>query len=148
MPGTVGVPIITKVNRVSVVVFKKNSTSCLLRALEELDVISLSSSCADISISSPAQESETSLLDFPLIQPNAFASEGEPGPMPIPQHTDAVDFAYPFAPSNEILTRERILHCYPTNEVLKPVLGIEKWCEQLCLTECPPTLCVCVKIPV
>lgn len=42
--------------------------------------------------------------------------------------------------------RKKVLHCFTTNEVLKPIVGIEKWCQQICSTECPPTLCVCVEI--
>ena len=40
--------------------------------------------------------------------------------------------------------RKQIIRCYPTNEALKPLIGIEKWCSQLCTTHCPPTLCACV----
>ena len=40
--------------------------------------------------------------------------------------------------------RKHIIRCYPTNEALKPLIGIEKWCSQLCATLCPPALCACV----
>lgn len=40
----------------------------------------------------------------------------------------------------------RVLRCYPTNESLKPLVGIENWCLQLCTIHCPPSLCVCVYI--
>ena len=53
---------------------------------------------------------------------------------------------YPYGTMNEIEQDEKLLHCYPTNEVLKPLVGIEKWCRQLCRHECPPSLCVCVNI--
>lgn len=46
----------------------------------------------------------------------------------------------------EFKKTNKILRCYPTNEVLKPLLGIENWCLQLCADYCPPTLCACVHI--
>ncbi|UJR26593.1 hypothetical protein I4U23_007913 [Adineta vaga] len=42
---------------------------------------------------------------------------------------------------NGINQMKKSVHCYPTNEVLKPLLGIENWCLQLCIRDCPPTLC-------
>jgi hypothetical protein len=55
-----------------------------------------------------------------------------------------------FNPSEEIINKlnkpNKTLRCYPTNEALKPLVGIENWCLQLCAVNCPPTLCICVKI--
>lgn len=60
------------------------------------------------------------------------------------------NFIYPFQPLNKLIEQinksPKTLHCYPTNEALKPLLGIENWCLQLCEISCPPTLCICVKI--
>ncbi len=64
--------------------------------------------------------------------------------------TMPMNFIYPFHPSEELINKlnknNEILRCYPTNEALKPLIGIENWCLQLCAINCPPTLCICVKI--
>ncbi|CAF4572679.1 unnamed protein product [Rotaria socialis] len=58
-------------------------------------------------------------------------------------------FIFPFSPLKELIDQidanNKTLRCYPTNEALKPLVGIENWCLQLCAINCPPTLCVCVK---
>lgn len=57
---------------------------------------------------------------------------------------------YPFQASNKLIDQadktSKTVRCYPTNEALKPLLGIEHWCLQLCAINCPPALCICVKI--
>jgi hypothetical protein len=61
-----------------------------------------------------------------------------------------MDFIYPFHPteefSDQLNKNNKTLHCYPTHEVLKPLVGIENWCLQLCVVHCPPALCACVHI--
>lgn len=47
----------------------------------------------------------------------------------------------------ELINKNRsIIRCYPTNEALKPLAGIETWCLNLCAIQCPPTLCACEKV--
>ncbi|CAF3871404.1 unnamed protein product, partial [Rotaria sp. Silwood1] len=57
---------------------------------------------------------------------------------------------FPLHPSKEYLNQinknNKTRRCYPTNEVLKPIVGIEHWCLHLCAVHCPPTLCACVQI--
>ena len=64
--------------------------------------------------------------------------------------TEIMDLIYPFRPSGEFLEQlnhnNKTLRCYPTHEVLKPLIGIENWCLQLCVVHCPPALCACVHI--
>lgn len=55
-------------------------------------------------------------------------------------------FIYSFPQGNEMTKSNKTHRCYPTNEVLKPLVGIEHWCLKLCRVHCPPTLCACVPI--
>ncbi len=61
-----------------------------------------------------------------------------------------MNFIFPFASPEESIDQfnknNKTHRCYPTNEVLKPLIGIENWCLQLCAVHCPPTLCACVHI--
>lgn len=115
------------------------------------------SSCADISIS-PEDESNA-LLPTSTITDNEFNHFPLNPSVVLPADDELVPVAATTTPAAEthllfaydsmektLQTTKKILHCYPTNEVLKPLVGIEKWCSQLCVTECPPSLCVCVKI--
>ncbi|CAF1286058.1 unnamed protein product [Adineta steineri] len=112
--------------------------------------------CADISITSkeisyslPHQTTITQkpLLSFPFNNPVVLTS---PVVSARTTTTELMKFIFPFRPTEELINQldrnKKTLHCYPTNEALKPLLGIENWCLQLCTMNCPPTLCVCVKI--
>jgi hypothetical protein len=132
----------------------------------------LNFSCADISIASkdndlilplPTTTTTTQgpLFLFSFMDPDVFPSEVEQFPIftypsttttestTIPT-TTAMSFIFPFQPSeeliNELSKNSKTFRCYPTNEVLKPLIGIENWCLQLCAVHCPPTLCACVHI--
>jgi hypothetical protein len=123
-------------------------------------------SCADISITSkvnnvflsyPTKTTQNPLLLlFPFNNPVVYSRKMIPSSMFIystitqPTTTISTNFIYPFPPSNELIDQlnknNKTLRCYPTNEALKPLIGIENWCLQLCAIHCPPTLCICVKI--
>jgi hypothetical protein len=64
--------------------------------------------------------------------------------------TTSMNLNIPFDPSKEFFNSlnksTKTLRCYPTNEALKPLIGIENWCLQLCAINCSPTLCICVQI--
>jgi hypothetical protein len=167
--GITGVQMVIQGNPVLVVVIKKNftSNSYLSRTFEHEILVF---SCADISIASKdndlllplittATTTQGPLFLFPFIDPGVFPSEIEH--LPIFTHpttttteptttTAMVNFVLPFASSEEIINQlnknNKTLRCYPTNEVLKPLIGIENWCLQLCAVHCPPTLCACVNI--
>ena len=61
-----------------------------------------------------------------------------------------MNFILPFGPLEEFLNQlnknNKTRRCYPTNEVLKPVIGIENWCFHLCAIHCPPGLCACLEV--
>ncbi|CAF1017090.1 unnamed protein product [Didymodactylos carnosus] len=62
--------------------------------------------------------------------------------------TTSLDVIIPFNPL-ELFTdskEEAQIKCYATSEALKPLVGIEKWCKELCKVDCPPSLCVCIEI--
>jgi len=128
-------------------------------------------SCADISIAPKDNNlllplptttaTETPLFLLPFINPVDFPSDIEHLPdFPYPTTTTelsttttttmAMNFIFPFHSSDEFMNQfnknNKILRCYPTNEVLKPLIGIENWCLQLCAVHCPPSLCACVHI--
>ncbi|CAF1047713.1 unnamed protein product [Adineta ricciae] len=62
----------------------------------------------------------------------------------------SMNFLFPYQPSEDLITQttksNKTLRCFPTHEVLKPLVGIEHWCLQLCVVHCPPTLCACVEL--
>ncbi|CAF2156124.1 unnamed protein product [Rotaria magnacalcarata] len=85
---------------------------------------------------------------FPMFD---YPTTTTPPPPPSPTTTPVtIDLIYPLSPSNEFLQQmnksNKIRRCYPTNEILKPIIGIENWCLHLCAVHCPPTLCACVEI--
>ncbi len=119
-------------------------------------------SCADISIASqenniflsnPTPISQNPVLSYPFYNPVVYSSTRIPPSIFIypevtfpTRTTVSMDFIYPFRLSEESITKDKTLRCYSTNEALKPLIGIENWCLQLCAINCPPTLCICVKI--
>jgi hypothetical protein len=122
------------------------------------------SSCADISITSKDNNfilsysttiaQQNPLLLFPFNNPVVYTPTIIPSSFFIypttTTTTTTMNFIYPFHPSNELINQlnknNKTLRCYPTNEALKPLVGIENWCLQLCAINCPPSLCICVKI--
>ena len=111
-------------------------------------------SCADISIISKDKSyvrprltttPPDSSLMHPVILPLVLA----PSPIVIRPRT-TTESIFPIYASEDSLDlsekKQKPIHCYPTNEVLKPLLGIENWCLQLCVRNCPPNLCVCVEM--
>lgn len=131
MPVIIGAEVLKHDKPVLAVIFKRNSTSKMPLSLSFFAFSRRPfSSCADISITA---KPNTFLLPRPTASSmnNAIA-------LTSPQHFNAqqsLDL------SNQ---RQQIIRCYPTNEALKPLVGIEQWCFQLCATRCPPTLCACV----
>ncbi len=133
------------------------------------------SSCADISIGSMDNNDfvvslstttipQEALDHIPLVDSVIFPSEIEQlsyftypttttttiEPSTTTAAAEMMNFVYPFHPSDQLFNRlnkiDKTLRCYPTHEVLKPLVGIEDWCLKLCAEHCPPTLCVCVHI--
>ena len=105
------------------------------------------------------------ILPYPFLDTNDFHNEIEHVPFlhsPTTTTTtittiiepsstaELVDFIYPYRPSEESVNQfndiNKNLRCYPTHEVLKPLIGIENWCSKICVVHCPPTLCACVHI--
>jgi len=89
--------------------------------------------------------------DFPIFAyPTTTTTESTTTTTITETTTVAMNFIFPFNPSEEFINQlnkiSKTLRCYPTNEVLKPLIGIEDWCLQLCAIHCPPTLCACVHI--
>jgi hypothetical protein len=133
-------------------------------------------SCADISIGSnddnllipsftitttTTTTTQDPLFLFPFFDSLGFPPSDEPSPPFIFPITDvttttttttlAMNIIYPFrSPEHSIdqlnKNTNKALRCYPTHEALKPLIGIENWCLQLCATHCPPALCICVNI--
>lgn len=104
--------------------------------VDEIDRIPFS--CADISIR-PRHLPEEYPVDVQLASLSSSLTSTSTS-------TEMMNVIYPYGTMNEMENDGKVLHCYPTNEVLKPLIGIEKWCRQLCRYECPPSLCVCVNI--
>jgi hypothetical protein len=107
-------------------------------------------SCADISITSKDNHFLSTTAQNPLV----FLPFNNPvvatrSSMMV-YLTTSTNSIFPFRPSKELIDQvnktNKSLRCYPTNEALKPLIGIESWCLQLCAVHCPPTLCVCVQI--
>jgi len=160
----IGVEISQQETHVLVVVHKKNFIS----KIPSLYVFSILKfilySCADISINRkdhsllltrPTTTEQNPLLLFPFSNPVVFSRTVAPAPIIIsPPTTELVrtvpsNFIFPFRPSEALIDQldgnnNKILRCYPSNEALKPLVGIENWCQQLCAINCSPTLCVCV----
>lgn len=128
--------------------------------------INFFNSCADISIASIdnnllSTEPTTVQLNYlyllSLLNPVDVLQIHTPSPFIVyPTQTRAItttttpiplSFIFPMNPSKEIIDeKNKTFRCYATNPALKPLVGIENWCLQLCAINCPPTLCVCVKI--
>ncbi|CAF0894028.1 unnamed protein product [Adineta steineri] len=128
--------------------------------------------CADISIapkddnnnnnlllplSTTSTSTETPLFLLPFLDSNMISSENEYIPIfTYPTTTESattttiMNIIYPYQSSDELINhfnkKNKTFRCYPTNEVLKPLIGIENWCLQICAVNCPPTLCACVQI--
>ncbi|CAF0864310.1 unnamed protein product [Rotaria sordida] len=119
--------------------------------------------CADISIASINNNlllshsttiAPNSIFLFPFINPVVFSPSSPiiiyPKSIESTTTTTSMSFIFPFHPSKELIEQldenNKTLRCYATNEALKPLIGIENWCLQLCAINCPPTLCICVKI--
>ncbi|UJR22494.1 hypothetical protein I4U23_025547 [Adineta vaga] len=127
--------------------------------------------CADISIVSgndnfllplpTSSSTEQPLFLLPIVDPLMISSEIESLPI-LPSESStttttttstspSMNFIFPYQSSEDIIneisqTNNKSLRCYPTHEVLKPLIGIEQWCLQLCVVHCPPTLCACVEL--
>jgi hypothetical protein len=90
----------------------------------------------------PSENEQFPFLHYPTTTPTESTT--------ITTATAMMDYIFPFQPSEDLINRlnknNKSLRCYPTNEVLKPLIGIENWCLQLCAVHCPPTLCACVHI--
>ena len=97
-----------------------------------------------------------SVFIFPFVNPANFFLTNTPLPFIISPKTierttrTPTRFFFPFRLSEKLYNRQnendKTIRCYPTNEVLKPLIGIEDWCLHLCGINCSPTLCICVKI--
>ncbi|CAF0868483.1 unnamed protein product [Didymodactylos carnosus] len=101
-----------------------------------------------ITVTNPTTTTTTS---FPFIFPTTTTTTSFPFIFPTTttiKTTTSLTVIIPFSPS-ELLTdskEEGQITCYATSEALKPLVGIEKWCKELCKVDCPPSLCVCVEI--
>jgi hypothetical protein len=154
MPEIIGEGILKQDNHVLVVVHKKNFTSKHFLSLFLLNIdLVFYFSCADISIA--PQDNHISLSNpatitkiFPFDNPVVYSSTPIPSSIFLypTKPTIPIDLIYPFHLSDEPIKKNKTLRCYATNEALKPLLGIENWCLQLCAINCPPTLCICVEI--
>lgn len=131
-------------------------------------------SCADIHIASNDNHvlltdqttvASNSILLFPFINPGVGSQAITPPTILYPKAIEPItttttiattaaaapmNFIFPFEPLKELLEQldrnNKTLRCYPTNEALKPLIGIENWCLQLCAINCPPSLCICVRL--
>lgn len=110
---------------------------------------------------------EEPLFLYPYIDPVVFPPAIDHFPMfayPIPTATEsttttttttpattttAMNLIYPLHSSEKFIHQlnrnNKTRRCFPTNEILKPIVGIEGWCLHLCAVHCPPTLCACVQ---
>lgn len=93
-----------------------------------------------------SSSTEQPLLDYPVFPPSELDS-------PVVSTTEPpalMNPIYPYQSEEQLLgtmhANNKTLRCFPTHEVLKPLVGIEDWCLQLCAEHCPPTLCVCVQL--
>ncbi len=149
----IGVEISQQETHALVVVHKKNFISKIPSLYVFFILKFILYSCADISITRkdhsllltrPTTTEQNPLLLFPLSNPVVFSPTTTELIRTVPSN-----FIFPFRPSEELLDQlddnnNKILRCYPSNEALKPLVGIENWCRQLCAINCPPTLCICV----
>ncbi|CAF4556263.1 unnamed protein product, partial [Rotaria sp. Silwood2] len=111
--------------------------------------------CADISITSInnnllLSHSTTitphSFLLFPFLNPVVFSPPTpfiiytKPTESTTIPTTTSMSYIFPFHPSKELIEQldknNKSLRCYATNEALKPLIGIENWCLQLCAINC------------
>lgn len=140
MPATTGAETSKADERVSAADHKKNSTSTDLLRRSFTASAGFACSCADVSI---ASNDHSFVVPWPTTTRSTPPIDASPARRATAALTKTI-LTMPSFP--DILNRPgKHTHCYPTNEVLKPLLGIENWCLQLCIRNCPPTLCICVE---